>query len=380
MRPITRLPGQFTAIENQGFLLTIGGAGNTVFQAVSSIRGSGGLTKNGSGTLTLNATNTYSGLTTVDQGRLVICANHAGGGAVAVSDQATFAPFVVAPGATFRCSTLTLGNAPAGSVTNEFTLGSLGNPTAPVVYATNLMTTGTVYVNVTGGGLSVGQFTLLQYGTLGGDGFTFVTNSLPGGVSGFLSNNIANNSLDLVVTDVPSLRWTGNTNSVVVGNWDLNGTSNWVDFVTGEPKFFVNGISVNFDDTAATNVVTLTTSVAPFDVNVTTANTYTFTNNASTNRLTGSARITKNGIGTLVLGMSTNSYTGFTIVNAGVLRLAAPQAIGDASTVTVDGTLDLSGFDETIGSLSGSGTVTNSVAGTNTLLITTGGGSTTFSG
>jgi hypothetical protein len=162
------------------------------------------------------------------------------------------------------------------------------------------MTTGTVYVNVTAGGLAVGQHPLLKYETIGGDGFTFVTNSLPGGIFGHLSNNVANSAVDLVVTEVASLRWTGNTNSVVVGNWDVNGTSNWVNLISGEPEFFTSGISVEFDDTASTKVVTLTTNVAPFDVKVTTSGTYTFTNSVSTNKLSGTAQLTKDGSGTLV--------------------------------------------------------------------------------
>jgi fibronectin-binding autotransporter adhesin len=57
-------------INNAGFLLTETGAGDVVLSGV--ISGAGGLTKNGTGTLTLNGTapNTYTGVTSVNDGTL----------------------------------------------------------------------------------------------------------------------------------------------------------------------------------------------------------------------------------------------------------------------------------------------------------------------
>jgi autotransporter-associated beta strand protein len=56
------------AVTNAGYLLTIGGTGNT--SVSSAIGGSGGLTKNGAGTLTLSGTNTYTGGTVINAGTL----------------------------------------------------------------------------------------------------------------------------------------------------------------------------------------------------------------------------------------------------------------------------------------------------------------------
>ena len=58
------------AITNGGFLLTVGGSGNTSISSV--IGGTGGLTKTGAGTLTLSGTNTFSGQLTVESGTLSI--------------------------------------------------------------------------------------------------------------------------------------------------------------------------------------------------------------------------------------------------------------------------------------------------------------------
>ena len=54
-----------------------------------------------------------------------------------------------------------------------------------------------------------------------------------------------------------------------------------------------------------------------------------------------------------------NDYTGTTLIHRGTLRLGASGCLPDISPVVIDdeGTLDLNGFDETIGPLSGSGFV-----------------------
>ena len=56
------------AVTNGGFLLTVGGTGNTTVSSV--IQGSGGLTKTGAGILTLSGANTFTGQTNVNVGTL----------------------------------------------------------------------------------------------------------------------------------------------------------------------------------------------------------------------------------------------------------------------------------------------------------------------
>ena len=57
------------AVDNGSYLLTVGGSGNTTVSG--SLSDTGGLTKNGNGTLTLATANTYSGNTTINAGTLV---------------------------------------------------------------------------------------------------------------------------------------------------------------------------------------------------------------------------------------------------------------------------------------------------------------------
>src|SRR5262252_2608706 len=86
----------------------------------------------------------------------------------------------------------------------------------------------------------------------------------------------------------------------------------------------------------------------------------------------------KIGSGTLTLS-GLNTYTGPTAVNAGTLQAGAVNAFSSASAFTVasGATLDLAGFDQTIGSLAGAGAVT---LGSATLTTNGNGSDTTFSG
>src|SRR6266404_2961705 len=86
----------------------------------------------------------------------------------------------------------------------------------------------------------------------------------------------------------------------------------------------------------------------------------------------------KIGTGTLTLS-GANTYTGPTMVNAGTLQAGAVNAFSSASAFTVasGATLDLAGFDQTVGSLAGAGNVT---LGSATLTTNGDGSDTTFSG
>jgi fibronectin-binding autotransporter adhesin len=90
----------------------------------------------------------------------------------------------------------------------------------------------------------------------------------------------------------------------------------------------------------------------------------------------------KSGAGILQLGATGDAYGGETVVNAGTLKLGVANVIPDNSNVTLytGSQLDLNNLSETIGSLSGTGTVTSTVAGTPTLTVGSGGGSSVFGG
>ena len=93
--------------------------------------------------------------------------------------------------------------------------------------------------------------------------------------------------------------------------------------------------------------------------------------------ISGSGSVTKSGTGTLTLTGS-NTYSGATTISTSgsTLRAGAENAFSSASAYTLANSsfLDLFGFDQTIGSLAGTGTVTNS--GVAAATLTTGGGDT----
>ena len=100
------------------------------------------------------------------------------------------------------------------------------------------------------------------------------------------------------------------------------------------------------------------------------------------NAIAGSGSLTQSG-GTLTLA-GDDSYSGATAVSSG--RNAAdrqrqrPSHPAGTAGITVNGTLDLAGYSPAVGSLSGSGTVTSSIAGAAMLNVGDNNQSSTFSG
>src|SRR5262249_56547591 len=76
--------------------------------------------------------------------------------------------------------------------------------------------------------------------------------------------------------------------------------------------------------------------------------------------ISGTGTVTKSGANTLTLS-GANTYSGSTTISAGTLQAGATNAFSSASahTVASGAFLDLFGFNQTIGSLAGAGTVTN---------------------
>ena len=74
--------------------------------------------------------------------------------------------------------------------------------------------------------------------------------------------------------------------------------------------------------------------------------------------ISGTGSFAKTGAGVLTLS-GNNSYTGTTTLSSGTLKAGAAQVLGTNSAVSLAAatTLDLNGFDQTVGSLSGTGNV-----------------------
>jgi autotransporter-associated beta strand protein len=148
----------------------------------------------------------------------------------------------------------------------------------------------------------------------------------PGDYAGYISNNTANFSVDLVITAgpvTPILTWDG----AASGDWDTS-TANWK--TNGVLATYQQGYPlVQFDDTlTGTNTVTLTTSLTPGSLTV---------NNTSTNyvfngpgKLSGTTSLLKSGAGLLVIDNSgSNDFTGGTTIAGGKLQIGAGDANGN---------------------------------------------------
>ncbi len=311
--------------------LTFGGNDQTVMLS-GPVKNTGGgalsLVKIGSGSATLSGPCTFNGGVSVQGGQLVMNVPTSAGtnGPVIVADNAQLSLTKTVSGSALRPSGVTLGT--AGSTTLNINLGGFGNPAVAVLNATNgtgiLSVGGTVTLVVTGNGnlMSVGQFPLIKYKTRTGTG------SFNADLSGLLPSvavlvtNVPNNSIDIKITSAPITTWVGNLGPA----WDVSTTLNWTKL--GVPSYYTDGIGTFFTDPAATNYVSLTTSLSPASVLVNSTNQYFFDGPGNI----GSGDLSKSGSGTLILNTDTafNSAT----LSGGTLQLGTNGTTGSLSTGT----------------------------------------------
>jgi hypothetical protein len=100
--------------------------------------------------------------------------------------------------------------------------GMQSNPLTAICTVSNLTTAPTVSLNVLGTGISRGQFPLISYQRWAGS-FTDFAPHLAPTIQGYLSNNMANNSIDLVVTN-PSSPALASRFVTDVSNWQASRT------------------------------------------------------------------------------------------------------------------------------------------------------------
>jgi autotransporter-associated beta strand protein len=223
--------------------VTVNASSNYTFSGSGGIAGTAGLIKSGTGTLTLNTRNTYSGATTINAGTLLIavgnsCSNSAVSVAATVGNTATLSVSVTNTTKQWACSALTVNNAGVGSVL-DFNFGAL-TPSTTVV---PLKITGAVTfttlpaITVTVGSVSAGTtYPLMTWGSGSVAVPTSLTVNAPRGLVTHLT--VSGTTLNLVVDVVNGTPYYLDVNGTTAGFGDLNGTTNetstvWTTDVSG---------------------------------------------------------------------------------------------------------------------------------------------------
>ncbi|MGA2502425.1 MAG: autotransporter-associated beta strand repeat-containing protein, partial [Tepidisphaeraceae bacterium] len=216
------------AISNSG---TIAIGSPAFVQIMAPISGPGTLVQNGPGTTLLYSNNSYTGLTTINGGKLVVFSYQTNTSPVTVNDGGALELNANVPSATgFSPTTLNVGSS-AGAIV-RFVLKS--TTVAPLSPGTLNLTGNNAFNVVAGSDLVAGQdYPVLSYTTLSGSGSLLAANfSLPPGDTGTFSSSVNGGVTTwsvhvLTVTAPAASLWTGAVNNGTYGTWDINTTANW---------------------------------------------------------------------------------------------------------------------------------------------------------
>lgn len=386
-----------------GIGASIGGTGSITSTGV--LTGNNILVKTGSGTLTVgnNAgtalASTRTGATRIDAGTLRISNSTSALGTSAAAiilnggtlSLGSTASVVAYPVSVTASSTIVSDVFTAGAgLTHTLGVLAIGAQTLTIQAGNNVTTASTI------AGITFGATTLLDNPTFDVQSPTTSTNGLTTLTLGALNDQgvaktitFANtgtsttNSNVTLATAMASLvdgtvvRINSGTNAGVTLNLNIATVLGTLAQVTVNGNSVISlGASQTFGSLAGSG--TVTTSGA-FTLTVGNANNstpldMTFTGTLSNG--TGTLALTKNGLGTLTLAPTATSYTGATIVSAGILKLGNSSALGTTSGVTIStgATVDLNGqstdrnFISISGTgLNGSGALTNSSSALGTI-------------
>jgi autotransporter-associated beta strand protein len=318
------------------------------------ISGTGGLVKDGAGTMTLIGANTYTGGTTINAGTLALSGsgNLASTGAVSIAGGAGF-DISGADGNRAVIALSGTGNVVLGA--NSLTIdgrrtftfsGVIGGRGGVVMQGTGEMT-------LDGANTYTGD-TIISAGTL---------QIGSGGTTGSIAGNVVNNAtLDFNRSDAVSY------NGVISGSGNLIKDGTGTTTLTGE-NTYTGGATINAGTLQIGNGGTTGSVVGDIVNNATLA----FNRSDAVtygNAISGSGNLIKDGAGTTIL-TGFNTYTGGTTISAGTLQIGNSGTVGsiigniiDNATVAVDRSDNIAYF----GVISGTGSIIKH--GTNTLTLT----------
>ncbi len=316
------------------------------------------LTKASSGTVTITSANTYGGETLVTAGELDL--NATGTQAIAGNLRVTggVANLLQANQMT-ATHRLTAGGGVVNIGSGNQTVGALSLIGNGLIVGSGTVTTATTFYDIQGGTANVvlaGTWGLAKTtagtATLSAANVYTGTTSIAGGVlsiSSFGNGGVASgigsatSAANNLVFSGGYLQYTGGATS---SDRNFTLTSGGGFDASGSGALVLSGSCVN---TAASGTVTFNLTGTS-----TAANTLS---GALTNGASAGTALAKSGSGTWVLSGS-NSYTGITTINAGILQINNANALGKTYSITMSNgaTLDLNG--NSFGSTSGKGYIT----------------------
>jgi autotransporter-associated beta strand protein len=362
--------------------LTLGDNTNATFSGV--ISGGGALIKAGSGTLILSGLNTFTGTTTVSAGELQI------GGAGTLAAGTYTNAIAIASGATLTYNS-TANQTFSGTISGAGNLNKNNTSTLTLTAANSL--TGNINVNA---GTLTGNFaTDQQYGCIGHANLITVNN---GGT--LMSANATNNTLVGYsgtillkaggVLDISSTTSAQTLGNLILAGGEVKGAGVCSgNSLTSGRWLFGTGCTLTVNAGSA-----VTSTISAIGFNPSNANFIVNNSGASngvdlniTGTLVNSNGFTKSGAGVMSI-TGTNTYTGATIINAGMVKAGNASALGVGSALSFanDATaiLDMNGNNLSVSSLAGGGIlggkITNSQGLASILTVGSANTNTTFSG
>ncbi len=399
---VTSSGGGVAILTNQGVSSTFAGV-------VQDGTGKIGLTQDSTtnSTLTLSGANIYSGATTVAAGTLKAGAQNAFSAISATSVQTSGALDLGGYSETITTVALSGGSLQNGTLAGAIT--STGGTINDLAGTASLTTTGGTTTltgangysgptSVNGGTMAGGNANVFSAtsttsvatgGTLdlGGSAQTINTVALAGGTlqNGSLTGGVLSNG-----GTISNLAGAASV-STYSGTTTLTGMNAYAGATSVNGGTLIGGAANVFSTTSATSVASggvLDLGGYSQAIAAVALAGGTLQNGALTGSVTstGGAIMSIGGTAsvTATSGMTTlsgiNIYSGATIVHAGTLLGGSANAFsGNSATTVANGaTLDIGGYGQTVGSLSGAGTVTNS--GSAAGVLTNQGPSSTFSG
>jgi fibronectin-binding autotransporter adhesin len=303
---------------------------NTTFGG--AISGTGGLTKSGSGALTIGANSSYSGATTVNGGTLIFNGNNTST-ATTVNSGGTLAGTGSIGAVTISTGgTMNPGNSPGTQTYSSLTWEGGGNYNWQILGADGAAGTG--YDTF----VSTGAFAITA-----NSGSKFNINLWSLSSTGPDVNGSANN-----FNSANNYTWTlgtfgsisgFSTNAFTINTGAANGTGGFANSFGGSFSINTNSTSLLLVYTAPVSNYTVTVISGAADQGAGSGIT------GGTNQFTGvGASLTKLGAGTLIMTNSANDYTGTTTIAEGTvsINVASPSgsagALGNAASAVAVGT------------------------------------------